>query len=99
MLRLKLASRDQGTAMLDASAQPVETHLRVTKDIMFKEGITHENAKRIIGVIREAYPKVKSQIQGEAVRVTGPKKDELQAVIALVKQQDFDFPLLCMNFR
>jgi uncharacterized protein YajQ (UPF0234 family) len=43
--------------------------------------------------------KVQSQIQGEQVRVTGKKKDDLQAVIATVKEQDFDLPLQFTNFR
>jgi uncharacterized protein YajQ (UPF0234 family) len=56
-------------------------------------------AKQITSLIRDNYPKVKTQIQGDAVRVMSGSKDDLQAVMQLLKQQDFDFPLSFTNHR
>jgi cyclic-di-GMP-binding protein len=53
----------------------------------------------VTSVIRDQFPKAKAQIQGSEVRVFSPKKDELQSVMHLLEQQDFDFPLEFTNFR
>ena len=58
-----------------------------------------EKAKKITNLIRDKFPKVKTQIQGEAVRVTSGSKDDLQAVMQLIRNQDLDFPLTFNNFR
>jgi uncharacterized protein YajQ (UPF0234 family) len=50
-------------------------------------------------LIRDNYPKAKTQIQGDAVRVTSGSKDDLQNVMQLLRQQDFDFPLSFTNYR
>ena len=49
--------------------------------------------------MREHYPKVKTQIQGETVRIMSAKKDELQNVITLLKTHEFDFPIIFTNYR
>lgn len=99
IVRKKLASRGQSQKVLDTSKEPVTTNLVMTQEVTFKSGLDQEKAKRITKLIREDYPKVKTQIQGEEIRVTSPKKDELQAVMQLLKSQDFDFPLSFTNFR
>ena len=58
-----------------------------------------EDAKAISKKIREAFPKVKAAIQGEELRVFSSKKDELQGVINLLTENDFDFPLQFINYR
>ena len=64
------------------------------------EGISQDNAKKVAKVIRDEGPKgVQAQIQGEQLRVTGKKKDDLQAVISLLKGKDFDFALQFTNYR
>jgi cyclic-di-GMP-binding protein len=64
------------------------------------EGISSENAKKVAKVIRDEGPKgVKPQIQDDQLRVSAKKKDDLQAVIALLKAQDFDFALQFTNYR
>ena len=64
------------------------------------EGISDEDAKKVAKLIRQEGPKgVQAQIQGDQLRVSGKKKDDLQAVIALLKQQDFDFALQFTNYR
>jgi cyclic-di-GMP-binding protein len=62
-------------------------------------GISEDKAKAIVKHVKGSGLKVQSQIQGEQVRITGKKKDDLQAVIAAVKEQDFDLPLQFTNFR
>ncbi len=59
-----------------------------------KEGISQEQAKKVGKLIRDDGPKgIKVQVQGDELRVTSKKRDDLQAVIALVKGQDYDFPV------
>jgi uncharacterized protein YajQ (UPF0234 family) len=66
----------------------------------FSEGISSENAKKVSKLIRDEGPKgVKVQIQGDELRVSSKKRDDLQAVIALVKGADLDFPAQFTNRR
>jgi uncharacterized protein YajQ (UPF0234 family) len=61
--------------------------------------LDQEKAKKITALIRDKYPKIKTQIQGDIVRVMSSAKDDLQAVMQLLRQQDFDFPLSFTNLR
>lgn len=72
---------------------------RVRQVITLQQGITQEQAKEISKIIRDAYPKVRTQIQGDAVRVLAKSRDELQNVIALLKQKDYELPLQYINYR
>lgn len=99
ILRKKLAARDQSQKVLDTTREPVVANLKTTQEVPFKEGLDQEKAKRITKLLRDEYPKAKTQIQGDAVRVTSSSKDELQAVMQLLRNQDFDFPLNFTNFR
>ncbi len=99
IVRKKLAARGQSQKVLDTSAEPVAANLKMTWEVTFRRGLNQEKAKQITKLIRDSFPKVKTQIQGEEIRVTSPKKDELQAVMQLLKSQDFDFPLSFTNFR
>ncbi len=99
IFRKKLAARDQSQKVIDVTKEPVEANLKTTKEVPFKQGLDQEKAKQIAKLIREDYPKVKPQIQGDAVRVTSNSKDDLQAVMQLLRGQDFDFPLNFTNYR
>jgi hypothetical protein len=99
IIRKKLASREQSAKVLDLSKTPVESNLKTTWEIPFKHGLSQDNAKVITKLLREEVPKVKGQIQGDAVRVTGNSKDELQNAISFLKTQEFDFPLQFINYR
>lgn len=99
LLRKKLATRNQSQKILDTSEESVATNLKITKNIFFRKGINSEDAKKITKLIRELYPKIKTQIQGDEIRVTSAKKDELQAIMKLLREQDYDFPLTFTNFR
>ena len=64
------------------------------------EGISQENAKKVSKLIRDEGPKgIKAQIQGDELRVSSKSKDDLQAVMSLLKGQDFDFALQFTNYR
>jgi cyclic-di-GMP-binding protein len=99
IVRKKLAARNQSQKVLDTSKDITESNLKSTKEVPFKQGLDQEKAKKITALIRDKLPKVKTQIQGDAVRVTSGSKDDLQAAIQLLKAQDFDFPLNFTNYR
>ena len=95
----KLVKRTISLKTLDAG-DPVQSgkEYRITAKV--NEGISQENAKKVAKVIRDEGPKgVQPQIQGDQLRVSAKKKDDLQAVIALLKGQDFDFALQFTNYR
>ena len=72
---------------------------RAKQTITVQQGIATEKARDIVKRIKDAKLKVQAQIQGDQVRVTGKKRDDLQAAIALLKQHDFGLPLQFVNFR
>lgn len=99
IVRKKLGLRGQSQKVLDTSQEPLTSNLKTTLNVPLVHGLDKEKAKKITNLIRDNYPKIKTQIQGEAVRVTSPKKDELQQVINLIKGHDFDFPVNFTNYR
>jgi cyclic-di-GMP-binding protein len=72
---------------------------KVRQEITLRRGLTDDIAKRITKLIRDEFPKVKSQIQGDAVRVSGKSKDELQKVIMRLRELDEPVPLQFQNYR
>lgn len=99
IVRKKLAARNQSQKVLDTTKDAIITNLKTTKEIPFKQGLDQEKAKTITKTIREQFPKAKPIIQGDAVRVSSGSKDDLQAIMQLLRTQDFDFPLSFTNFR
>lgn len=99
IIRKKLASRQQSSKVLDLTKTPVESNLKTTWEMPFKQGLSQDNAKTITKLLREEVPKVKTQIQGDIIRVTSNSKDELQQVISLLQTTEFDFPLQFINYR
>jgi len=99
IVRKKLAARSQSQKILDTSKELVESNLKATKEVPFKKGLDQEKAKKITALVRDKLPKVKTQIQGQEVRVTSGSKDDLQAVMSLLREQDYDFALQFVNFR
>ncbi len=97
--RKKMAARGQSQKVFDVSRNMVTSNLKTTKEVPFKKGLGQDKAKQITKLIRDKFPKIKSQIQGDAVRVIGNSKDELQHVIELLKAENFDFPLAFTNYR
>lgn len=71
----------------------------VRQRIALKKGISQDLARTIVKVVRDSAPKLKAQIQGDAVRVTGKSRDELQTAISAVREKNFDVPLQFTNYR
>ncbi|WP_310961365.1 YajQ family cyclic di-GMP-binding protein [Nocardioides terrisoli] len=95
----KLVKRQQSLKILDAS-EPRQSGRESKISITLKEGISADDAKKIGKLIRDEGPKgVKAQVQGDELRVSSKKRDDLQAVIALVKAQDYDFAVQFTNYR
>lgn len=99
IVRKKLGTRGQSQKVLDTSKEPVVANLKTTKEVPFVQGLDQDKAKQITKLLRDELPKIKTQIQGDAVRVTSGKKDELQTAMQLIKSKDFDFPLNFTNYR
>ena len=99
IIRKKLATRGQSQKVLDDSRESVISNLKTTKEVLFKKGLDQDKTKKITSLIRDKLPKVKTQIQGQEVRIMSGSKDDLQAVMQLLKSQDFDFPLSFTNYR
>ena len=98
ILRTKLANRGVDGASLDP--QPSEGAGKQRRQLFrLRQGIDRDSAKQITKLVRDSRRKVQAQINGEKVRVTGKKRDDLQAVIALLKEADLEVPLQFDNFR
>ena len=72
---------------------------KVKQAVTVREGVEQELAKKVVRTLKDSKLKVQASIQGDAVRVSGTKRDELQNAIALVKKSIADFPLQYQNFR
>jgi len=99
IMRKKMAGRNLQQKILDVSEEPTSSNLKMTWNITFKEGLDQDKAKKINKIIRDEMPKVKTQIQGDSVRVMSKSKDELQAIIQLINKSDLDFPISYTNYR
>ena len=98
ILRARLISRGIDVRSLDI-AEP-EINLATAKQkITVKQGIEQPVAKKIVAAIKAAKLKVEAQINGEKLRVTGKKRDDLQTAIALLRKSEFELPLQFDNFR
>ena len=99
VFRDKLVKRGVSLKTLDPD-EPRLSGKEYRMSVALKEGITQDNAKKISKIIRDEGPKgVRAQVQGEELRVSAKKKDDLQAVIALLKGKEFDFALQFVNYR
>ena len=98
ILRAKLANRGVDGASLDP--QPSEGAGKQRRQLFrLRQGIDRDSAKQITKLVKDSKRKVQAQINGEKVRVTGKKRDDLQAVIALLKEAELEVPLQFDNFR
>ena len=95
----KLVKRGVSLKVLDAG-EPRQSGQVSKIAVALKEGISSEDAKKIAKLIRDDFPKtVKAQIQGDELRVSSKSKDELQAVMAMLKGADLDVALQFVNYR
>ena len=99
LFKEKLVKRSISLKPLEAG-EPQQSGKEYRLTATVSEGISQDNAKKVAKVVRDEGPKgVQPQIQGEQLRVTAKKKDDLQAVISLLKGKDFDFALQFTNYR
>ena len=95
----KLIKRQISLKALDAG-EPRQSGQVAKISCSLKQGISQEQAKKVAKLIRDEGPKgVKAQVQGDELRVSSKKRDDLQEVIALVKGADYDFPVQFVNYR
>lgn len=95
----KLAKRGIDVRAIEAGKIDSVSGNKVKQTLTLKTGIGKELAKDIVKRIKESKMKVQASIQGEQVRITGKKRDDLQEAIALLKQAELDQPLQFENFR
>jgi len=95
----KFAKRGVDVRFLDYGEPQKMGGDKLKQVVTIRHGLSGEAAKRVVKLIKESKLKVQSSIQGDAVRVTGAKRDDLQAAIALVKEKVTDLPLTFGNFR
>ncbi len=98
ILRSALVKRKIDTRMMTVG-NPVHSGKTFTSELTFKQGLEMDMAKKIVKLIKAEKLKVQASVQGEQVRVTGKKRDDLQAVIAFLKSADIEQPLQFNNFR
>ena len=99
ILRNKLTKRSVDVRFLDKGDVQKMGGDKVKQVIKVKSGIESEQAKKITRIIKDSKLKVQAAIQGDAVRITGAKRDDLQAAMALIKKDVPDMPLSFNNFR
>jgi len=98
MLCNKLVKRGVDIACLELGSPVVQVKTAI-QPITVREGIATEVAKKMVKSIKDRKMKVQAAIQGEQVRVTGKKRDDLQTVMALLKEGGFGLPIQFKNFR
>jgi uncharacterized protein YajQ (UPF0234 family) len=98
IVQTKLSKRGVDIACLDIG-EPKASGKIVRQEITLKQGIDSLLAKKIVKLIKDKKLKVQAAIQGEQVRVSGKKKDDLQEVIQTLKEEKWELPLQFNNFR
>ena len=99
VLRQRMAKRNIDVRCLELGAVEKISGDKVKRLVTVKTGIAQEKAKQMQKLIKDAKLKVQGSIQGDLLRISGAKKDDLQAAIQLVRQQVTDLPLQFINFR
>jgi hypothetical protein len=98
ILRTKLAKRSVDTACLEIKAVEISGR-EARQQIILRQGINAELAKRISKMVKDSKIKVQASIQGDKVRISGKNRDDLQQVIAMLRKADVELPLQFNNFR
>jgi uncharacterized protein YajQ (UPF0234 family) len=99
VLRARLAKRNVDVRCIEPGAIEKISGDKIRQPVKVKVGIAQEKAKIMVKLIKDAKLKVAASIQGDALRVSGGKKDDLQAAIQLVRKSVTDLPLQFINFR
>jgi uncharacterized protein YajQ (UPF0234 family) len=98
ILQTKLNRRGVDIACLQL-AEPQQSGKEVRQEVTIRQGLDSVLSKKIVKLIKDAKLKVQAAIQGDKVRVTGKKRDDLQQVIAMLKEAKLELPLQYTNFR
>jgi cyclic-di-GMP-binding protein len=98
ILRARLIARGLDVRCMEV-ADPEINLAEARQKVTIKQGIEQKLAKKIIGIIKDAKIKVEAQINGDKLRVSAKKRDDLQEVMALIKKTDLEIPLQFENFR
>ena len=99
VLRGRLAKRSVDARYLDPGTVEKISGEKIKQPVKIRNGIAQDKAKSIVKLIKDSKLKVAGSIQGDAVRVSGAKKDDLQEAIQLVRKSVTDLPLQFINFR
>ena len=98
ILRIKMVKRGVDIGSLEVD-EPETVNMRARQKVTVRQGIDKDLARKIVKLIKDTKLKVQSAIQGDQVRVTGKKRDDLQQVMAMLKEQKLGLPLQYTNFR
>ncbi|VVM07581.1 hypothetical protein MAMC_01710 [Methylacidimicrobium cyclopophantes] len=99
ILLAKLARRNVSLKNVEIKAPLISSTGRASQELVVKQGLDSDAARRVTQAVREVGLKVQAQIQGEQVRVTGKNRDDLQQVIAALRGKEFPFSLSFRNLR
>jgi hypothetical protein len=99
VLQSKLARRNVPLKAIDYGKVEPAAAGRAKQTLTVRQGIDADHARHLVKLIKDSKLKVQAQIQSDQVRVSAKKRDDLQAAIQLLRQQDFDLPLRYVNYR
>jgi uncharacterized protein YajQ (UPF0234 family) len=95
----QLVNRKIDPTVMEYDKEAFHSGKTFSLNVSFKQGIAADVSKKMIKMIKEKKMKVQAQVQGDEVRVTGKKRDELQTVMALIREADLGQPFQFKNFR
>ena len=98
ILKLRISKRGIDVRCLEIK-DPVVTIATATQEVVLRNGIDADTGRKVTKLLKESKMKVQTQIQGDKVRITGKKRDDLQEAIALLRKADVEVPLQFNNFR
>ena len=98
ILKESLVKRNIDVKSLDPQKIEV-SNFAASQKVLLKQGIDRELAKKITALVKNSKLKIQAQIQGEEIRVSGKKRDDLQNIMKIIKDGKFDIPLQFVNFR
>jgi len=99
ILRSNLVRRNVDTKAMEVDEKPIHTGKTYSSNVKFKQGIEPLVAKSLVKNIKASKIKVQAAIQGEKLRITGKKRDDLQAAMAMIRDSDMEQPFQFENFR
>ncbi|NVK10812.1 MAG: YajQ family cyclic di-GMP-binding protein [Gammaproteobacteria bacterium] len=99
VLRAQLVKRKVDPLTMDFNNEPTHRGKAFFVEVRFKQGIDKDLARKITKLIKDSKMKVQAQIQGDQVRVTGKKRDDLQAAMQLLRESNLEQPIQFKNFR